>query len=122
VSEVDALQMQANRKRRPRQDRSVQAIVHFASNIWFARSASVRFVGVRLPTRAIIARLADGSVWINSPVETSEEVNREITSIGPIHSLVAPNSYHVWRLEAVRARYPGAQLWMPPKYRGQFNR
>lgn len=107
--------MQPNQKRRPRQDLSVRALVQFAGNVWLARGPSVRFVGVLLPTRAIVARLADGSVWINSPVETSEEVNREITAIGPVHYLIAPNGYHVWRLEAARVRYPGAQLWVPPK-------
>jgi hypothetical protein len=94
---------------------SASALAHFAGDLWLARGPSVRFFGVPLPTRAIVARLADGSVWINSPVETSEEVNREITSIGPVHYLIAPNGYHVWRLEGAQARYPGAQFWVPPK-------
>ena len=107
--------MQPNQKFRPRPDLSIQEFVRFAGDVWLARGPCVRFFGVLLPTRAIVVKLADGSVWINSPVETSEEVNQEIMTIGPVRYLVAPNSYHVWRLESARARYPGAQLWVPPK-------
>ena len=34
---------------------------------------SVRFVSASLPTRMIVVKLGDGSLWINSPVAVSRE-------------------------------------------------
>lgn len=86
-----------------------------ADDIWIADGPYVRFAFVTLPTRMIVVKLSDGSLWINSPVESSTELLDQIRAIGPVRYLVAPTALHVWRLMSWRAMFPDAQLWGPPK-------
>jgi hypothetical protein len=76
---------------------------------------SVRFVFASLPTRMIVVKLGDGSLWINSPVAVSRETLDRIDVIGPVRYLVAPTALHIWRLEQWHTLFPEAQLWGPPK-------
>ena len=87
----------------------------FAEDIWIANGPRVRFVVASLPTRMIVVKLNDGSIWINSPVAVSGETLNQIETIGPVRYLVAPTTLHVWRLEQWHKRFPDAQLWGPPK-------
>jgi hypothetical protein len=90
----------------------------FGSDIWVADGPPVRALGpVTLPTRMIVARLSDGSLWINSPVEGSTTVMESIASHGPVKHLVAPTPLHVWRLASWKAFFPQAMLWGPPMRR-----
>ena len=86
----------------------------FAEDIWIAAGPAIRFIGVPLPTRMIVVRLGDGSVWINSPTPASCETRDAISAIGPTRFLVAPTGLHVWRLEQGHRLFPGAALWGPP--------
>ena len=101
-----------------RGSRLVQNLQRFGDDIWIAEGPRVSAFGpVTLPTRMILVKLRDESVWINSPVETSLEVLDEIKAIGPVRYLVAPTSLHVWRLQSWRALFPDAELWGPPASR-----
>ena len=93
----------------------VDGLESFAEDIWLANGPRVRFVAVSLPTRMIVVKLGDGSLWINSPVAVSDETLNRIQAIGPVRYLVAPTTLHVWRLEQWHKRFPDAQLWGPPK-------
>jgi glyoxylase-like metal-dependent hydrolase (beta-lactamase superfamily II) len=63
----------------------------------------------------IIVRLADGALWINSPVVVPAETLAEIKALGPLRFLIAPTKLHVWWLEAWRRLFPEAELWAPPQ-------
>ena len=43
---------------------------NYGEDVWIA---SVRFVSDSLPTRMIVVKLGDGSLWISSPVAVSPE-------------------------------------------------
>jgi Domain of unknown function (DUF4336) len=86
----------------------------FGADIWLIDGPPVRAFGIRLPTRMIVVRLRDGSLWINSPVAVSKSLLASIELIGPPRYLVAPTPLHVWRLEEWRRLFPRAELWGPP--------
>jgi hypothetical protein len=46
----------------------------FAEGISIVDRAPVRMLGVPLPTRMILVKLADGSLWLNSPVSVPIQV------------------------------------------------
>jgi hypothetical protein len=46
----------------------------FAEGISIVDGAPVRMLGVPLPTRMILVKLADGSLWLNSPVSVPIQV------------------------------------------------
>ncbi len=74
----------------------------------------VAALGFHYPTRMAVARLADGGLFVWSPVALTAAVRRAIDALGPVAHLVAPNHlHHVFLTDWVQA-YPEAQLWAPP--------
>jgi hypothetical protein len=86
--------------------------------LWTVDGPAVRTIGVSLPTRMVVARLADGTLWIDSPVETNGELFEGIAALGTVAHLVAPTALHLWRLERWHARFPAARVWAPPALHG----
>ncbi len=84
----------------------------FAKNIWLVEGPNVRDMGVMFTTRMTIVKLANGSVWIESPVPVAFETLKRITELGPVKYLIAATPRHVWRLERWHALFPEAQLWV----------
>jgi hypothetical protein len=68
--------------------RRVDSLQRFAENLWIAEGPSVRFFGMLYPTRMVVVRLGDGSLWINSPVAATREEAGQLEHIGPISHLV----------------------------------
>ena len=84
----------------------------FAKNIWIVEGPNVRDMGVMFTTRMTVVKLANGSVWIESPVPVPYETLKRITELGPIKYLLAATPRHVWRLERWHTLFPEAQLWI----------
>ena len=83
----------------------------FADALWISEGPIVRFFGAPYPTRMIVVKLGDGSLWINSPVAATREQAAQLASIGPVAHLVSPTRLHDWRLESWTEFYPNAQVW-----------
>ena len=94
----------------------------FAKNVWIADGPSVCAMGIPFPTRMIVVKLCDGSLWVNSPVHVPHDKLDRITAVGPVRYLVAPTRMHVWRLEEWQALFPEAELWAPPQIPNEFKR
>jgi hypothetical protein len=60
--------------------------------------------------RMTVARLADRSLWVHSPVEHSPALEAELHRLGPIAHVIAPNCMHDTDLEGWFARYPHARF------------
>ena len=92
------------------------ALQTFGADIWIADGPPVKAFGpFTLPTRMIVVKLRDGSLWINSPVQASPADMRRIAELGPVRYLVSPSSMHTWRLASWAAVFPEAQRWAPPQ-------
>jgi hypothetical protein len=89
----------------------VDTLQRFAENLWIADGPTVRFFGMKYPTRMVVVRLGDGSVWINSPVPATREEAEQLERIGPVAHLVSPTRLHDWRLEQWAAFFPQARVW-----------
>lgn len=85
----------------------------FAPNVWIIDGPTVRDFGMLFPTRMTVVSLADGSLWIESPVSVPFEMLKQIAEWGPVRYLVAATPRHVWRLAAWHTLFPDAQLWVP---------
>ena len=86
----------------------------FADEIWIADGPEVRTLGIAFPTRMIVVRLHDGSLWINSPVEASRDEARRVEELGRVAHLVAPTPLHAWRLAQWHQFFPDARQWFAP--------
>ena len=80
-------------------------------DLWFADGGIVSFNGFDYPTRMVVVRLADGGLWLWSPVETSASLESEVRALGPVHHIVSPNKLHYLFLAEWQAAFPDAKLW-----------
>ena len=90
---------------------NMEYLQEFAKNIWLADGPVVRDMGTYFTTRMTIVKLADGSIWINSPVPASFATLNEISKLGDVRYLLAATPRHVWRLDAWHTLFPDAELW-----------
>jgi Domain of unknown function (DUF4336) len=83
----------------------------FGERLVVVEGPMVRDMGMPFPTRMTVAVLADGSLWIESPVSVSYETLTRLTDLGPVRYLVSNTPRHVWRLDSWRALFPDAEFW-----------
>jgi hypothetical protein len=50
--------------------------------------------GFVFPTRMAVIRLADGRLWVWSPVALDEATKRAVDALGLVSDIIAPNSLH----------------------------
>jgi hypothetical protein len=81
------------------------------SDLWFADGETVSFHGFDYPTRMVAVRLADGGLWLWSPVEKTTALEEEIRALGPVRHIVSPNNLHHLFLGQWQAVFPDAKLW-----------
>ena len=91
----------------------------FAANLWIADGPITATAGFRYPTRMAVIRLADGGLFIWSPVALTHDLRAAVDALGPVRFLVAPNALHHLYLAAWRDAFPAARLYAPPGLRAR---
>jgi len=82
-----------------------------AAGVWLIDGPAIRFYGMPFTTRATILRLADGGLWVHSPTKLNDGLAAEVTALGPVRHLVAPNWIHYAYVEEWQAAFPEAVAW-----------
>jgi hypothetical protein len=70
--------------------------------------------GVQQRFRMTVVRLADGGLWLYSPVEIDDGLAAQLGALGAVAHIVAPNRYHHLFAGGAKRRYPAATLWAVP--------
>lgn len=86
----------------------------FGPSLYVADGPTVSFFGFPYPTRMAVARLADGDLWVWSPIALTRELADEVQSIGPVRHIVSPNKLHHLFLQEWANHWPAARLYAPP--------
>lgn len=90
----------------------------FGPDIWTVDGPEIRMdygpTSIPFPTRMTVVRLADGGLWIHSPIAPEETLLCAIDRLGPVAWLVAPNSLHYWYVADWQDIYPRAQTLAVP--------
>lgn len=89
----------------------------FGEELWLAAGGDVSSAGFRYPTRMAVIRLADGALFVWSPVALTETLRAEVEALGAVRFVVTPTAMHHVHLAAWRAAYPGATLFAAPRSR-----
>lgn len=91
----------------------------FGEEIWTVDGPTVSVAGFAYPTRMIVIRLSDGSLFLWSPTALSGELQAAIDRLGPVRHIIAPNSLHHLFVGAWQAAYPAAQSYAAPTLRAK---
>jgi len=70
--------------------------------------------GMHLRMRMTVVRLANGALWLCSPIQIDPALAGELAALGEVQDIVAPNRFHRRFATAAKQRYPGARLWAAP--------
>ena len=89
----------------------------FGPEIWIADGPPVSTGGFHYGTRMAIIRLSDGSLFIWSPIQLTDDLRTEVDALGDVRHLIAPNSLHHLFLDDWRRLYSRASLYAPPGLR-----
>jgi hypothetical protein len=88
-----------------------------APDIWIVDSGPLQSLGLSLPLRMTVIRLASGDLWLHSPTAYDAALRRELDRLGPVRHLVAPNVAHWSFLQEWQANLPEATSWAAPGLR-----
>lgn len=83
-----------------------------APDLWEVEQ-HIRF-GLHIRRRMVVVRLADGGLWLHSPIPLDDALARELAALGLVAHVVAPNCFHHISADATKKRYPDAILWAAP--------
>lgn len=64
-----------------------------APDVWVA-TRHLRFLGVETGTRMTVVRLADGGLFVHSPISLDAGVREAVGALGPVKAVVAPSLFH----------------------------
>ena len=93
------------------------ALKPVAPDVWIVDGPAVRFHGMPFPTRMTVIRLANGDLFLHSPIAYSHWLARDLRVLGPIRNLVSPNRDHDLGLPGWQAAVPGTIAWAAPGVR-----
>ena len=96
----------------------LQTLKPFGKDVWIVDGPEIRMdygpVTIPFPTRMIVARLANGALWVHSPIAPDEGLLAGLEQLGEVRHLIAPNSLHYWYMADWLERYPEAQGYAAP--------
>ncbi len=91
--------------------------VAVAADIWTVEGPEIEYklAGLSLPcpTRMTIIRLRNGSLWLHSPVCFCADLKAWLDTLGPVGTIVAPNSFHTAHTRAWADCYTSADVFAP---------
>jgi len=84
-----------------------------AKDLWVI-DHPLRVGGLELGTRTTVVRLASGGLWVHSPGRLEPALTAEISALGSVQALVAPNAmHHLYLAQNVQA-FPQATVYVSP--------
>ena len=95
-------------------DAACETLRPVADGLWTMDILKRFPLGVRLPVRGAVVRLADGGLWVHSPTPLTPQLGAAVDALGPVRHLMGPSRLHHLSLGPWAGRYPAAQLWAAP--------
>jgi hypothetical protein len=81
--------------------------------LWVA-DQPLRFAGLELGARMTVIQLPSGELLLHSPIRPTTDLVREVSSLGSVSALVAPNRFHHLFAEAWLKARSGTRLFVAP--------
>jgi hypothetical protein len=84
----------------------------FSEGVWYA-CGPVSPLGLRLTATMTVLRLGDGTLLVHSPLPLTAERRAEVSALGRVAHLYAPNTFHHQWLGEWIAAFPTARVHAP---------
>jgi hypothetical protein len=82
-------------------------------NLWVLERP-LRVFGLQIGARMTVIRLANGDLFLHSPVELGAEARGALDELGPVRHIAAPNKVHHLYFAEAAAAYPEATRYAAP--------
>ncbi len=83
-----------------------------APSLWVVDGIDLALPGrIYFPLRMTIIETQPGELLLYSPIALDDELTRQISDLGKVKHLVAPNTFHTLFANAAKRRFPDAILW-----------
>lgn len=92
-----------------------EPLLQFGPEMWIADGPVAPFHGFAYSTRMAVIRLADGGLFVWSPIALTDSLRASADALGPVRCLVSPNALHHLFLAEWKAAYPEARLYASPR-------
>ena len=84
-----------------------------AQDLWVAERPQRAF-GIEMGTRMTVVRLADGTLFVHSPVALDRATRLALDALGPVRHVVAPNRFHHLHAGVYPVVYLDARFYAAP--------
>jgi hypothetical protein len=84
-----------------------------APELWVV-SRRLRFLGVETGTRMTVVRLADGGLFVHSPIPLAGGIDEAVAALGPVKAVVAPSLFHHLSIGDWMHAHPEATFYACP--------
>jgi hypothetical protein len=89
-----------------------------APDVWIVDGPEIgmNWLGFTMPlsTRMTVIRLADGTLFVHSPIAPDAALMDAVAALGEVRHLIAPNSLHYWYVPDWKARFADARVFAVP--------
>jgi hypothetical protein len=83
-------------------------------NIWTYEGNTVNFHGFPYSTRMTVIKLRNSHLWIHSPGKLNQVLKEQLSGLGTVKYLIAPNKLHHLFLPEWISEYPDAKCYAAP--------
>jgi hypothetical protein len=91
----------------------IQMLHQIAPNLWHA-VYKFNVDGKESSSRMTLVRLRSGDLWLHSPIPLSRRMQSDISALGPVRYVVAPNRYHHLYVSDALKAFPQSVLFGAP--------
>ena len=82
-----------------------------STRMW-VQDDSMQMMGIRLPLRMTLVKLADDSMWMHTPTPHNPQIRNRVAAMGELKHIVAPSNGHHLFLEDWQRSFPDAGIYV----------
>ncbi|MAD46251.1 MAG: hypothetical protein CMI02_01405 [Oceanospirillaceae bacterium] len=82
-----------------------------ADHIWIFDGETVPFFTLPYSTRMTVVRLPGERLWVHSPIRLTDSLQQEVSALGKVEWLIAPNHLHHLFISDWAQAFPDAQTY-----------
>ena len=82
-----------------------------ASGVWTV-SVPLKLAGAEFGTRMTVVRIGEKGLALFAPVEIDDALAAELSEVGDVRAIIAPNAFHHFYFLAAAGRYPDAECFL----------